>query len=105
MFSEIFKELFNGGSCDLKLIQSEEEFGVDIDVKSPGKKLQNINLLSGREKVFIAIAFLLTFLMFKGSLLCILDEIDSSLGEANVQRFVQFLKNLYNQSQIINCHS
>lgn len=101
LFSEIFKELFNGGSCDLKLIQSEEEFGVDIDVKPPGKKLQNINLLSGGEKALTAIALLFAFLMFKGSLLCILDEIDSSLDEANVQRFAQFLKNLNNQSQII----
>ncbi|WAM33077.1 chromosome segregation protein SMC [Caldicellulosiruptor morganii] len=101
IFSQTFKELFNGGSCDLKLIQSSEEYGIDIDVKPPGKKLQNISLLSGGEKALTAIALLFAFLIFKGSLLCILDEIDSSLDEANVQRFAQFIKNLNNQSQII----
>jgi len=101
LFSEIFFELFGGGSCDLKLIGQDGELGVDIDVKPPGKKLQNINLLSGGEKALVAIALLFAFLTFKGSLLCILDEIDSSLDEANVQRFAQYIKNLNNQSQII----
>lgn len=101
LFSEIFFELFGGGSCDLKLIGQDGEFGVDIDVKPPGKKLQNINLLSGGEKALVAIALLFAFLIFKGSLLCILDEIDSSLDEANVQRFAQYIKNLNHQSQII----
>ena len=101
LFSEIFFELFGGGSCDLKLIGQDGELGVDIDVKPPGKKLQNINLLSGGEKALVAIALLFAFLTFKGSLLCILDEIDSSLDEANVQRFAQYIKNLNSQSQII----
>lgn len=101
LFLETFKELFNGGSCDLKLIQNDEGYGIDIDVKPPGKKLQNINLLSGGEKALTAIALLFAFLLFKGSLLCILDEIDSSLDEANVQRFAQFIKSLNHQSQII----
>lgn len=101
IFNDMFKELFNGGSCDLKLIESDGEFGVDIDVKPPGKKLQNISLLSGGEKALTAIAILFSFLIFKDSVFCILDEIDSSLDEANVQRFAYFLKNFNNKSQII----
>lgn len=101
-FDETFKELFKGGSADLTL-QGEDELNckIDINVEPPGKKLQNINLLSGGEKVLSAIALLFAILKMKPTPFCILDEIEAALDDANVLRYGEFLKKFSKHIQFI----
>ncbi len=97
-----FKELFKGGSADLSL-QGDDELTckIEIDVEPPGKKLQNINLLSGGEKVLSAIALLFAILKMKPTPFCILDEIEAALDDANVLRYGEFLKKFSENIQFI----
>ncbi|MEG0133535.1 MAG: chromosome segregation protein SMC [Clostridium sp.] len=101
-FNETFKELFKGGSADLTL-QGDDELTckIEIDVEPPGKKLQNINLLSGGEKVLSAIALLFAILKMKPTPFCILDEIEAALDDANVLRYGEFLKMFSKHIQFI----
>ncbi|RXI46839.1 chromosome segregation protein SMC [Clostridium tetani] len=101
-FDETFKELFKGGTADL-LLSSEDELNgaIDITVQPPGKKLQNINLMSGGEKVLSAIALLFAILKMKPTPFCILDEIEAALDDANVVRYAEFLKSFSNNIQFI----
>lgn len=101
-FNETFKELFKGGSADLSL-QGDDELTckIEIDVEPPGKKLQNINLLSGGEKVLSAIALLFAILKMKPTPFCILDEIEAALDDANVLRYGEFLKKFSENIQFI----
>ena len=92
-FNETFMELFQGGSADLILTDGDELTAkIDINVQPPGKKLQNINLMSGGEKVLSAIALLFAILKMKPTPFCILDEIEAALDDANVVRYADFLK-------------
>jgi chromosome segregation protein len=93
-FKKLVEILFEGGKADLVLTNEENvlETGIDIIVQPPGKKLQNINLLSGGEKSLVALALLFAFFMVKPSPVCILDEADAPLDEANVVRFMKLLK-------------
>lgn len=102
-FSEVFKELFGGGKGRLFLTDPENllESGIEIEVQLPGKGLQNINLYSGGEKSFIAIALLFAILKVKPTPFCILDEIDAALDDVNVSRFATYLKNYTEQTQFI----
>ena len=102
-FSAIFKYLFGGGSASIYVTNEENllNTGVDIEAQPPGKKLQNITLLSGGEKALTAIALLFAFLKVKPSPFCVLDEIETSLDEANEQRFSQFLRELSNSTQFL----
>ncbi|BDR80845.1 chromosome partition protein Smc [Clostridium tetani] len=101
-FDKTFKELFKGGTADL-LLSSEDELNgaIDITVQPPGKKLQNINLMSGGEKVLSAIALLFAILKMKPTPFCILDEIEAALDDANVVRYAEFLKSFSNNIQFI----
>jgi len=101
-FNETFRELFKGGSADLTL-QGDDELTskIEIDVEPPGKKLQNINLLSGGEKVLSAIALLFAILKMKPTPFCILDEIEAALDDANVLRYGEFLKKFSEKVQFI----
>lgn len=101
-FNETFKELFKGGSADLTL-QGDDELTckIEINVEPPGKKLQNINLLSGGEKVLSAIALLFAILKMKPTPFCILDEIEAALDDANVLRYGEFLKKFSKSIQFI----
>lgn len=101
-FDETFKELFDGGTGDL--ILNEEDIlngSIEINVEPPGKKLQNINLLSGGEKGLSAIALLFAILKMRPSAFCILDEIEASLDDANVVRFADYLKRLKDRTQFV----
>ncbi|MDD4686087.1 MAG: chromosome segregation protein SMC [Clostridia bacterium] len=102
-FKITFKELFGGGNAKLELVGSENvlEAGVDIIAEPPGKKLQNITLLSGGEKALTAIAILFAILKLKPMPFCLLDEIEAALDEANVERFAQYLRRFANETQFI----
>ncbi|MDW8801054.1 chromosome segregation protein SMC [Clostridium sp. A1-XYC3] len=101
-FDETFKELFKGGSADLILSEGDELTGnIDITVQPPGKKLQNINLMSGGEKGLSAIALLFAILKMKPTPFCILDEIEAALDDANVVKYAEFLKKFSENIQFI----
>lgn len=102
-FGEIYQKLFGGGFAKLQLTDPEDllETGVDIVVQPPGKKLQNLTLLSGGERALTVIALLFALLSCKPSPFCVLDEIEASLDEANVERFAQLLKLFAQKTQFI----
>lgn len=102
-FSRVFNELFGGGRSRLYLSDPDDvmESGIEIEVQLPGKGLQNINLYSGGEKSFIAIALLFAILEVKPTPFCFLDEIDAALDDVNVSRFATYLKNYLNATQFI----
>ncbi len=101
-FNDTFRELFDGGRADLILGEGDElSANIEINVEPPGKKLQNINLMSGGEKVLSAIALLFSILKMKPTPFCILDEIEAALDDANVSRYAKFLKKLSNNIQFI----
>ncbi|EJO5348205.1 chromosome segregation protein SMC [Clostridium botulinum] len=101
-FNETFRELFKGGSADLILSNGDElTANIEINVQPPGKKLQNINLMSGGEKGLSAIALLFAILKMKPTPFCILDEIEAALDDANVTRYADFLKEFSENSQFI----
>ena len=102
-FNEVFTELFNGGKAEL-ILENEEnilECGIDIRVQPPGKKLQNMMLLSGGEKAFTAIALLFAILKINPAPFCILDEIEAALDDVNVYRFALYLKKFCKQTQFL----
>ena len=102
-FNEVFTELFNGGIAEL-ILEIEEnilECGIDIRVQPPGKKLQNMMLLSGGEKAFTAIALLFAILKINPAPFCILDEIEAALDDVNVYRFAEYLKKFCKQTQFL----
>ena len=104
-FHEVFVQLFNGGRGDLRLDTRETddplEAGIEIFSQPPGKKLQNLNLLSGGEQSLTAIAILFAILMLKPMPFCVLDEIDSALDDANANLFAEFLSRFSVQTQFI----
>jgi chromosome segregation protein len=102
-FQQIFPRLFRGGKAKLMLTDPENilESGVDIFAQPPGKKLQNMNLLSGGEKALTAISMLFAIFEFKAPPFCVLDEVDAPLDDANVLRFVSIVKEMSNKTQFI----
>ena len=102
-FKAVFAELFQGGRAELKLTDEENilETGIDIAAQPPGKKLQDLDLLSGGEKSLTAFALLIAIFLVKPSPFCILDEADSALDDTNANRFNHYLKNLCHVSQFI----
>ncbi len=102
-FGEVFKELFGGGKAELILTDAENilECGIDIHVQPPGKKLQNMSLLSGGEKAFTAIALLFAILKINPSPFCVLDEIEAALDDVNVYRYADYLKKFINNTQFL----
>jgi chromosome segregation protein len=102
LFNETFMELFKGGRADLILADGDElTANIEINVEPPGKRLQNINLMSGGEKVLSAIALLFAILKMKPTPFCILDEIEAALDDANVLRYAEFLKKFSSHIQFI----
>ncbi len=102
-FVSHFKSLFGGGEAQLILLDPENalECGIDIVARPPGKKLQNISLLSGGEKTMTAIALIFSVFKVNPSPFCVLDEIDAALDESNVGRFAQTLKEFAKIAQFI----
>ncbi|MEZ4279445.1 MAG: hypothetical protein R3F21_07515 [Myxococcota bacterium] len=102
-FSENFPRLFGGGKASLELTDAEDilEAGVDIMAMPPGKRLQNVNLLSGGEKTMTALALLVAVFQVRPSPFFLLDEVDAALDDANVGRFNQLITEMSTQSQFL----
>ena len=102
-FGKTFTELFRGGKAELVLSDKSDILNCDIDIiaQPPGKKLQLLSLLSGGEQALTAIALLFAILKLKPTAFCILDEIDTSLDEANVDNFADYLKEYSEDTQFI----
>jgi chromosome segregation protein len=102
-FHEMFRRMFGGGRAELKLVDPDNilESGIEIYAQPPGKKLENISLLSGGEKSLTGVGLLFATYLIKPSPFCILDEIDAALDEANIQRFVNVLIEFGKKSQFI----
>jgi len=102
-FSKVFVELFEGGKARIELVDETDilESGIDIIVQPPGKRLQNMMLLSGGEKAFTAIALIFAILEINPSPFCIFDEIESALDETNVWKFGEYIRNYNVKTQFI----
>lgn len=102
-FETIFRSLFGGGAAKLELTMPSNllDTGVEIFVQPPGKKLQNMNLLSGGEKALTAQAFLFALMRVRPSPFCVLDEVDAPLDDANVTRFATLVRQYAENSQFI----
>ena len=102
-FQETFTTLFGGGRAGLVLIDQENdpESGIDIIAQPPGKRLQNVQLLSGGEKALSAMALMFAIFKYRPSPFCLLDEIDAPLDDANIGRFVEMLQGMQDHTQFI----
>jgi chromosome segregation protein len=102
-FSENFPRIFGGGKASLMLTEAEDilEAGVDIMAQPPGKRLQNVNLLSGGEKTMTALALLVSVFQVRPSPFFLLDEVDAALDDANVGRFNQLVTEMATESQFL----
>jgi chromosome segregation protein len=101
-FKEVFTILFGKGRAELQLTEgSILDAGIEIVAQPPGKRLQNMNLLSGGEKALTALSLLFAGFMIKPTPLCLLDEVDAPLDESNTERFVKLLKELAKDIQFI----
>ena len=97
-FSEVYTKLFNGGSAKLELVDSDDplEAGLEMLVSPPGKRLQSITLLSGGEQALTALSLIFAVFLTNPSPICVLDEVDAPLDDANVTRFCNLLEELTN---------
>jgi len=102
-FGKVFSILFGKGECDLRLSEPDNllESGIEIFVQPPGKKLQNMNLLSGGEKAMSACTLLFALFLYKPTPFCFLDEIDAPLDDSNIDRFLKVVKTLSNDTQFV----
>jgi chromosome segregation protein len=102
-FGEVFTQLFRGGEAEMRLMDEEDvlECGIEIVARPPGKRLQNLMLLSGGEKALTAIALLFGLFRTKPSPFCILDEVDAPLDDLNTRRFVELLREMSSETQFL----
>jgi len=102
-FSEFFQELFGGGRGEMSLIDADDELesGIDIVAQPPGKRLQNVLLLSGGEKAMAALAMVLGIFQYRPAPFCLLDEVDAPLDEANIGRFTNKVVSMSANTQFI----
>ena len=102
-FARVFTKLFHGGQAFLRLTDAEnqDESGLDIVAQPPGKKLQNVLLLSGGEKALTALSLLVGIFQFQPSPFCVLDEVDAALDETNVGRFADLMNSMSEDTQFL----
>ena len=102
-FQELFPRLFNGGQAELRLTDESDllETGIEVVAQPPGKKLQNVTLLSGGEKALTAVAMIFSIFLIKPSPFCLLDEVDAPLDDANIGRFNEIVRDMSESSQFI----
>ncbi len=102
-FRELFPQLFNGGQAELRLTDENDllETGIEVVAQPPGKKLQNVTLLSGGEKALTAVALIFSIFQIKPSPFCLLDEVDAPLDDANIGRFNDIVETMSKTSQFI----
>ena len=102
-FGQFFLELFGGGRGEMSMLDADDvlESGIDIVAQPPGKRLQNVLLLSGGEKAMAALALVLAVFRYRPSPFCLLDEVDAPLDEANVGRFTAKIKEMSAETQFI----
>jgi chromosome segregation protein len=102
-FGDLFTALFKGGNAEVKLLEPDNplESGVEIVAQPPGKRVQNLSLLSGGEKSLTSLAFLFALFRYRPSPFCFLDEVDAALDDANLARFLDLLKTIKHQTQFI----
>ncbi len=102
-FKEVFPRLFNGGQAELRLTDENDllETGIEIVAQPPGKKLQNVTLLSGGEKALTAVSLIFSIFLVKPSPFCLLDEVDAPLDDANIGRFNDMVSSMADSSQFI----
>ena len=103
VFEKVFPIVFGGGSAKLEIVGELDspECGVDIVAQPPGKKMQNINLMSGGEKALTAVGLIFSIFLVRPSPFCLLDEVDAPLDDANVGRFNELLQEMSKDSQFI----
>ncbi len=100
-FAKYFAQLFSGGAAELTLLQLDDDYGIEITVQPPGKRVATLSALSGGEKALSAIALLSAILSVNPSPFIVLDEVDAALDDRNAQLFCQTLKQLAKKSQIL----
>ena len=102
-FRAVFADLFSGGTADILLEDEVDILSSDIQIRAqpPGKKLQNLSLLSGGERCLTAIALLFSILQLRPAPFCVLDEVEAALDDLNVSRFTDFVRNYTEKSQFI----
>jgi chromosome segregation protein len=102
-FTTAFSELFGGGHGELRLIEEADDTdaGIEIIAQPPGKKLQNVLLLSGGEKALTALALLIALFRYRPSPFCVLDEVDAPLDDANIERFANMVRSMSGETQFI----
>ncbi len=102
-FGETFRELFGGGSAQLKLVDKDDVLssGIEIEVAPPGKIINNLSSLSGGEQALVAMAIYFAILKVRPAPFCILDEVETALDDANVARFAQYLHRMTDGTQFI----
>ena len=102
-FKEVFAQIFPGGRGELLLTDENDmlETGVDIDIQVPGKRKQNVSLLSGGEKSLVAVALIFAILKYRPSPFLVLDEVDAALDDANTNLFNRLIKDVAGKSQVV----
>lgn len=102
-FSELIPRLFGGGAGSLELVNPDDplESGVELNVRLPGKKVRSMELLSGGEKALVATALIIAMFLHRPSPICVLDEVDAPLDDANLERFLSLVKEISSSTQIL----
>lgn len=102
-FQDVFALLFKGGKAELKLTDESDplESGVEITAQPPGKRLQSISLLSGGERSLTSLAFFFALFRYKPTPFCVLDEVDAALDDVNLERYLNLMRRIKNQTQFI----